>query len=298
MEKRRITVIGSINMDLVTSTERIPELGETVSGTSFTTKAGGKGANQAVAAANLNADVTFVGCVGDDAFGHQLLKNLQDKRINTDYIKVVPETETGIAAITIANKDNSIIVVPGANLHVTPELVERHEKVIAESDIILLQLEIPLRAVERAIEIANNHGVKVILNPAPVQKLQKKLYEKIDYITPNEHESIVLLDEMDTEKESLTTKIVITRGKQGASIFEKGKQVLIEGFTTEVIDTTGAGDAFNGALAVAISEGKPLKEACRFANAVAAISVTRLGAQSGMPGLEEVKAFLKNVNHI
>lgn len=193
MTRKKITVIGSINMDLVTETRKIPRAGETVLGDSFHTVPGGKGANQAVAAARLGADVTLIGCVGQDAFGEELVKHLSNQGIHMDYVRMVAHQPTGIASIIISDGDNRIIVVPGANNQVSPELVEEHENIIAKSDIVLLQLEIPLKSVEKAIEIAKKHNVKVILNPAPIQALSKELVQKIDYLTPNEHEQQELL---------------------------------------------------------------------------------------------------------
>lgn len=299
MARKKITVIGSINMDLVTETRKIPRIGETVLGDSFHTIPGGKGANQAVAAARLGADVTLIGCVGQDAFGEELVRHLSNQGIHMDYVRQISYQSTGIASITISDGDNSIIVVPGANYQVTPELVEEHERVIAESDIVLLQLEIPLNSVEKAVEIAKKHNVKVILNPAPIQALSKELVQKIDYLTPNEHEQQELLNYAfewsEQEKKELMAKCIVTRGSKGVIIFQNGERE-ISGYKVEAVDTTGAGDTFNGALAYSLSLGMELEEACRFANAAAAISVTKLGAQVGMPTKQEVDQFLEMQN--
>ncbi|EIJ78250.1 ribokinase [Bacillus methanolicus PB1] len=299
MTRKRITVIGSINMDLVTKTRKIPRIGETVLGDSFYTIPGGKGANQAVAAARLGADVTLIGCVGQDAFGKELVKHLSIQGIHMDYVRPVLHQSTGFASITISDGDNSIIVVPGANYQVTPEFVEEHESVIAKSDIVLLQLEIPLKSVEKAVEIAKKHNVKVILNPAPIQALSKELVQKIDYLTPNEHEQQELLSSAfewsEQEKKDLMAKCIVTRGSKGVKIFQNGGKE-ISGYKVEVVDTTGAGDTFNGALAFSLSFGMELEEACRFANAAAALSVSKLGAQGGMPTKQEVDEFLELQN--
>ncbi|RHW42591.1 ribokinase [Neobacillus notoginsengisoli] len=294
MAKKNITVIGSINMDLVTKTEQVPMMGETLLGEAFYTIPGGKGANQAVAAARLGAEVSMIGCVGDDPFGRELLAHLGRESIHTDAIKVVAEVSTGIASITLSGGDNSIIVVPGANYHVTPEFVAGHEELIAASDIILLQLEIPMESVEMASSIAKKYNVKVILNPAPFQPIPDRLLENADYFTPNEHEQKLLLshDWSEEKRESFLRKCIVTQGEKGVSIFS-GTQIDIPGYKVKAIDTTGAGDTFNGALAYSLSEGMGLSEACRFANAAAALSVTKLGAQGGMPTKFEVNEFLR-----
>lgn len=295
LTRKKIAVIGSINMDLVTATKKVPQVGETVLGESFQTTPGGKGANQAVAASRLGADVTLIGCLGNDTFGRELPDYLRNQGINTDYIKTVPDVSTGIASITLSEGDNSIIVVQGANKFVTPEMVEEHESVIANSDILLLQLEIPLESVEKAVEIAKRNQVNIVLNPAPVQPLSKDLLQKVDYLTPNEHEQDVLLSSnewTDKERKELLEKCIVTKGSKGVTFFQNGER-NIESFRVNVVDTTGAGDTFNGALAFSLCSGANLEAACQFANAAGALSVTKLGAQSGMPKLEEVNEFLE-----
>lgn len=295
MINKKITVIGSINMDLVTSTNRVPILGETVMGEAFHTIPGGKGANQAVAAARLGADVTMVGCVGNDLFGQDLLKHLKEQGVNVDHVEPVTDSSTGIAAITISKGENQIIVIPGANYHVTPAFVAKFEDVIATSDILLLQLEIPLESVEKAVELAFKHQVKVILNPAPIQPLSKALLEKVDYLTPNEYEQQMLFDSIkwtEHEREAMLKKCIITRGSKGITFYQDEK-VEIPSFKVAVVDTTGAGDSFNGGFAYSTSQGASLEDACQFASAVAALSVTKLGAQGGMPTMEEVRTFIK-----
>lgn len=296
MKNKRITVIGSINMDLVTSTNQIPKVGETVIGETFHTIPGGKGANQAVAAARLGANVTMIGCVGDDSFGNTLIEHLTHQGIHTENVECVAHTSTGIASITLSDSDNSIIVVPGANNHVTSEMVNRNEAIIANSNMLLLQLEIPLESVIRAAKLAKKHNVKVILNPAPIQMLPNELFELVDYLTPNEHEQELLFASLnDAEQEILKQKCIVTKGSKGV-VFYKNGDIEIPSLKVEAVDTTGAGDSFNGALAFALCEGYDLEEACRFANAVGAISVTKLGAQSGMPTRNKVEEFLRLQN--
>ncbi|OAS85822.1 MULTISPECIES: ribokinase [Metabacillus] len=294
MSKPKITVIGSINMDLVTKTNTIPKVGETVLGESFFTIPGGKGANQAVAAARLGAEVTMIGCVGDDAFGSELKNHLTAQGVSMENVKTIPETSTGIASITLSNGDNSIIIVSGANHFVTPEVVKQHEHIIAESDIVLLQLEVPLQSVIEAVQLARKHNVRVILNPAPIQKLPKELILQVDYITPNEHEQEMLLSRNDMTDEELIQvkeKCIVTKGSKGVMLYQNG-ETFIQGYKVKAVDSTGAGDSFNGALAFSLSNGAALKESCQFANAVAALSVTKLGAQAGMPTLQEAEEFI------
>jgi ribokinase len=280
MKKPVITVVGSINMDLVTIANRVPSQGETILGEKFHLIPGGKGANQAVAAARLGAEVHMIGAVGTDAFGKELLRSLEREGIDVDNVKPVTHVETGIAAITISEGDNRIIVVPGANHALRPEDVEQCEEVIAKSDVCLLQLEIPLPVVEKAVSLAKKHGVLVILNPAPAQPLPKPLLEQVD-ILAGENE------------EEFAHKLVVTEGARGVTMMKNGQPMRIPGFSVRVVDTTGAGDTFNGALAVALSKGMELEGACYFGNAAAALSVTKLGAQTGMPTETEVRQFLE-----
>lgn len=284
-------------MDLVTQTNTIPKVGETILGEHFFTVPGGKGANQAVAAAKLGGDVTLLGCVGDDTFGNELKQHLQSQGIHTDYIQTISATSTGVASITLSEGDNSIIVVPGANHKLTPQLVHQHEELIANADMLLLQLEIPLDSVVKATELAQKHKVPVILNPAPMQELPKQLILQATYITPNEHELESLLASTNLsqdEAEELKAKSIVTRGSKGIQLHQDGKDQLINAYQVEAVDSTGAGDTFNGALAVSLSNGLSLLEASEFANAAAALSVTKLGAQSGMPTKDEVDSFLKS----
>ncbi|AJS57666.1 ribokinase [Paenibacillus sp. IHBB 10380] len=287
--KPKITVVGSINMDLVTITSQVPKSGETLFGDQFQMNPGGKGANQAVAAARLGAHVQMIGCVGNDIFGKDILEHLQDEGIDVSNVEPVTDV-TGTATIIVSNQDNSIIVVPAANSHVTASFVNSKRDVIADSDILILQLEIPLEAVQKAVEIAKENGVTVILNPAPMQELPSELIKNVNYLTPNEHEQMLLKRER-TEEE-LEGKLIVTKGSQGVTILEATRDINIPAYPINVVDTTGAGDAFNGGLALALSKGFTLREACKYGNAVAALSTTKLGAQTGMPTGEEVAEFI------
>ncbi len=290
-EHDMITVLGSINMDLVTVTRKDPSIGETVLGDQFSTIPGGKGANQAVAAAKLGADVQMIGRIGDDLFGQEYLNHFMKLGISTENVEPVTDEKTGIASITVYEGDNKIIVVPGANNFLTPEVVDDHKEDIIKSDWLLLQLEIPLESVEKSLEIAYKNGVKVILNPAPFHKIPKDWIKMATYLTPNQYEAAQLLDLYKKDEKllnNLKEKLVITKGSAGVVIFEGNKEQSIPALKVEAVDTTGAGDTFNGALAVGLSEGKSLREACQFAARAAAISVTKLGAQLGMPNRTEL----------
>lgn len=296
MRQPKVAVVGSINMDLITQVERPPNLGETVLGQKFSMTPGGKGANQGVAAAKLGVDVTMIGCLGDDVFGQRALSNLKEYDVNTDHVKMVEGISTGTASITLTGGDNSIVVVPGANNELTPESVLEKEEVIKANDVLLLQLEIPMESVITAGKAAQRHGVTVILNPAPMQELPRDLIEAVDYITPNEHEytDIIQTYGAGNEAQDIRHKLIVTKGASGATVFNHDHGIHVPGFQVdEAVDTTGAGDAFNGALARCFARGIRLEEALHFANAAGALAVTKLGAQTGLPTEEEVNTFIK-----
>lgn len=285
----KITIVGSINMDLVTITDQLPQMGETILGQQFQMNPGGKGANQAVASARLGADVQMIGSVGRDTFGKELLEHLKSEGIDVSNVEQVAE-QTATASIIVSNKDNSIIVVPGANNHVTASFVEGKREAIAASDILIVQLEIPLEGVQKAVEIAKENGVTVILNPAPIRDLPADLLAKVDYVTPNEHEFKHL------PVDDLKEKVIMTKGSEGVSCIQGGNEMNIPAYTIDVVDTTGAGDSFNAGFAVALGKGFSVEAACRYGNAVAALSTTKLGAQTGMPTAAEVQAFIDSRN--
>lgn len=292
----RVVVVGSINMDLVTLAPRFAGPGETILGERFLTVPGGKGANQAVAAARLGAEVALIGAVGDDAFGTQLRDGLAREGIALDHVARIDDCGSGTASITVAEGDNQIIVVPAANARVTPAHVERAHSVLARADAILVQMEIPLESVEATLRLGQRLGRPVILNPAPAQKLPDEWLKLARYLTPNQHELAILLGAHESEDFRALMKrapapVVLTRGSEGAWYRDgDGEPQHQPGFKVDAIDTTGAGDTFNAALAVFLQQGLP--EAVRKACAAAALSVTRLGAQGGMPTLAELDAFV------
>jgi ribokinase len=291
----RIVVVGSINMDLVTLAPRFVGPGETILGERFLTVPGGKGANQAVAAARLGADVALVGATGNDAFGKQLRDGLAAEGIDLDHVAQLDDSASGTASITVAGGENQIIVVPAANARVTPAQVERAQSLIERAGAVLVQMEIPLETVEATLRLGHRLGVPVILNPAPAQQLPTDWLQLARYVTPNQHELAILLgadphEDFRALMQRSPCPVVLTCGGEGAWYREQGEPLHQPGFTVDVVDTTGAGDTFNAALAVFLHEGLP--EAVRKACAAAALSVTQLGAQGGMPLLTGVQALL------
>ncbi|PBB06929.1 ribokinase [Salimicrobium humidisoli] len=293
MKRPAVTVIGSINVDMITKTTVVPDQGETVLGDEFHIKSGGKGANQAIAAARLGADVSMIGRVGDDAHGEDMMRVLERESIDTAAVGKTDGAHTGVANIIVSNNDNRITIVPGANNEVSRDYVRQFEKEIAASDIVLLQFEIPLETVMYCLEVCEKHSVPVIVNPAPARTLPRDYWEKADYITPNESEAAQLFSEAEISGD-LADKLVITKGEAGVSYSENGKTVTIPSYSVTPIDTTGAGDTFNGALAVALAGREPMASAVRFANAASALSIRKFGAQEGMPGRNEIHAFLND----
>lgn len=293
----KIGVVGSINMDMTVKAERIPLKGETLKGWDLQYIPGGKGANQAVAMAKLGAEVEMFGCVGDDAAGESLVKNLQDTGVETGHIKVVPGVPTGLAMITVGENDNTIIVVAGTNNHVDIDYVNEVKDSILECEIVLLQHEIPQETVEYVISLCSDNGVKVVLNPGPARPVKQEILEKVTYLTPNEHEAVILFGRDISFEEMMKRypeKLVITQGSRGVSTcLKNGEVILVPARKANVVDTTGAGDTLNGAFTVAVTEGKGIAEALAFANTAAGLSTEKFGAQGGMPTLEEVRAVMQ-----
>ncbi len=300
MNIKRIAVIGSSNTDMVIKTSKLPAPGETILGGNFFMNAGGKGANQAVAAARLGGNVSLIARTGDDVFGRQAKQIFDSDNINTDYLLTDPHHPSGIALITVdSHGENCIVVAPGANNYLTKTDIEIARKDILRSEIILMQLEIPIETVSYVAEIAREAGIKVILNPAPATKIPDELLSGLYMITPNETEAEMIsgIPVLDVESAALAARnlsdrgvkvVIITLGSKGALLYAGEKEILIPVQKVEAIDTTAAGDVFNGAIAVAISEGFELEKAVEFACKAASISVTRMGAQSSAPYRNEL----------
>lgn len=296
----KIVVIGSTNTDMVIKTIHLPLPGETILGGEFLMNPGGKGANQAVTASRLGGDVAFISKTGNDIFGEQSVENLSREGVNTENIVVDPENPSGVALITVDSRaENCIVVAPGSNMTLKPDDIDKAIKQIEMADIVLLQLEIPIETVEYTAQIAFRNEKRVILNPAPAQKLSDSILKTIYILTPNETEAEILtgvkVTNTDTAKKAaqiLLKKsveiVIITMGANGAFVHTNSLSELIPAPEVKAVDTTAAGDTFNGALAVAVSEGFNIREAVQFANKAASIAVTRLGAQTSTPYRSEV----------
>ena len=297
---KKIIIIGSCNTDMVIKTARIPVPGETIIGGTFFMNPGGKGANQAVAVARLGGVATFVAKTGNDMFGRQSVDLYQSENINTDYVFSDPQRPSGVALISVdAHGENSIVVASGANAALLPKDIDHAREAIETSSYLLMQLEVPMETIEYSADIASKKGVKIVLNPAPAAFLPQSLIEKLYLITPNKTEAEMLtgIKVSDVESAKKAAKaisakggenVIITLGSDGSVVKEKDNYYHVEAYKVETVDTTAAGDTFNGALCVALSEGKELKEAVEFAAKAAALSVTRMGAQSSIPYRKEV----------
>jgi ribokinase len=298
--KPTIYVIGSSNTDMVIKSDKLPAPGETVIGGVFLMNAGGKGANQAVAVAKLGAEVVFVSKVGNDIFGKQALDGFQHLGMNTDFVFIDNENPSGIALILVdGHGENSISVASGANANLHFSEVEKALNHLQKADIVLLQLEIPIDTVYKTIKYCSEKRAKVIINPAPAQKLNTDYFKYLSMITPNETEAEILtgikVTDLETAKQAANDfhskgilEVIITMGSKGAFYSNIDKQVLIPSPKVSAVDSTAAGDVFNGALCVAISEGQAIEKAILFACKAASISVTRMGAQASAPTREEV----------
>jgi ribokinase len=311
MRKRpRIVVIGSLVFDFVARAERLPRKHETILGDAFGMFPGGKGANQAVQAARLGAEVFMIGRVGKDWLGERLLASLQENGVATDFVQCDPSLQTGSCCIHVDKEgSNSIIIAPQANSACCEVDCDAAENLLQSADILLCQLEIPLATVAYAVERGAAHGLQVILNPAPAQGLPRALLPRITMVTPNEIEAEILTGiprpAQAHEQASWTSRaarqlrdtgvptVIVTLGAAGVHLLNASAEWRLPAFAVPVVDTTAAGDAFNGALAVAVAEGMELKKAILFASAAAALATTRAGAQPSMPRREEVESFLE-----
>lgn len=297
----KICVIGSTNTDMVIKTDHLPAPGETILGGTFLMNPGGKGANQAVAASRLGGDVVFISKTGDDIFGKKSVENLKKEGVNTDNLTGDPEKSSGVALITVDSKgENCIVVAPGSNMTLSPDEIKKAFNQEGIPDIVLLQLEIPVETVKYAAQMAYRNNKKVILNPAPAKKLPDLILETVYILTPNETEAEILTGVKVTNENTAKKAarilqnrgveiIIITMGAKGSFIYTSDISEIIPAPEVKAVDTTAAGDTFNGALAVAVSEGFNIKEAVQFANKAASISVTKNGAQASTPYRNDVK---------
>lgn len=301
----RIVVVGSSNMDLVVKSSRIPVVGETILGGDFLMVPGGKGANQAVAAARLGAHVHFVARLGDDMFGRRSLENFKDAGVDTTHVTLSAEAPSGVALIMVdAHGNNVIVVASGANALLSPDDVHKAESDIASAGAVVTQLESPLETVQAAAQLAHAAGVPFVLDPAPAQPLGPELLKLVDVLTPNETEAQILTGIEVTDEasgraaaEELLSAgvktVILTMGAQGFLLVNREKVEFVNAREVVAVDSTAAGDAFTGSLAVGMAQGQSLSEAGAFANCVAALSVTRMGAQPSMPTRQEVGDFMR-----
>ncbi len=305
----RVCVVGSANLDFTVALPRLPRVGETVSAGTLLVNRGGKGANQAVAARRLGAEVRMIGCLGDDDSGALMRRGLAAEGIGVDGLVTAPGVATGTALIFVDREGrNQIGVAPGANHSLTVEMTRASEEAIGWAQVVVCQLEVPVPVVRWALETARRRGVPTVLNPAPVQELSDELLGLVTYLTPNEGEAEALtgieVDDLDSGRQAAARlcargagTVIITLGEQGALVFDGSSAVHCEAFPVEVVDTTGAGDAFNGALAVGLAAGGSLEQVIPFASAAAALQCTRRGAQDGLPHRADVERFLQSLRN-
>jgi ribokinase len=305
MSQAQVCVVGSLNMDLVMRTPSLPMSGQTILGGPFHMFAGGKGANQAIAAARAGAQVWMVGCVGDDSHGKALCAALEAEGVDSAYVLTRTNETTGVAMIAVdQNSNNTIIVAPGANFALTPEDVQQAAEVIAAADVMLVQLEIPLPAVQAAVTIARQAQTKVVLNPAPAQELSNDLLAAIDVLVPNEVEAAMLSGHQPEDwyaaeavaralRQQGAETVVITLGELGALLIDSEQEYRQEAFAVQAIDTTAAGDAFLGAFAVALADGCGPQESLRRGAAAGALATTVVGAQPSLPSRAAIETLLQ-----
>lgn len=300
MNDGTVLVVGSLNMDLVAQVRDMPRPGETIIGHSFHTMMGGKGANQAVAAARLGAKVAMIGCLGNDEFGGSMQEILERELVDTSGVRSVENVSSGTAMIIVDQSgENSIIVAPGANHHLKEDDVQKHAALFQASSVVVLQLEIPVPTVSCSMNLAKKYNKTVILNPAPMQKLPEDMLGKVDFLILNEVEAEELTGQTTNDFDKLVAglralpckKVVLTLGRDGAAYIDDAEVVRYPAFRVQAVDTTGAGDSFIGAFAGKIAQGSSADEAIRYAIKVSAVTVTRLGALAALPNTEEVSRF-------
>jgi len=303
MKREGVLVIGSANMDLVISVEKFPQPGETIFGKKFQMFPGGKGSNQAVFCAKLGAKTYFLGRIGNDDFGKSLSKNMKSEGVDIHHLLIDENESTGTALITVDGKgENEIVVISASNMKLSPNDIESKRKIFNEVKIVITQLETPLNTVIQAARIAKENRNIFILNPAPAQELPRKLLSMIDYLTPNETELELLSGIRVKDKKSVelaaeellkkgVKNVIVTMGKKGAYLITNERKQIFPAKKVNVVDSTGAGDAFNGALAYALSNDEEIGKAIQLANSVAAFAVTKMGAQSSLPRLEDLNIY-------
>lgn len=294
----KIVVIGSINMDYTAMVNKLPVGGQTLLAHEFKMSGGGKGANQAMAAAIFSDRVKMIGMVGDDIAGHALVEKMQAKGVDVSCVGFC-DVPTGTGLINVDhNGRNTIVVYPGANQALTPEIIESYRAEIEEADLIMMQLEIPLETVKKAAEIAYNAKVKILLNPAPAQQLDDELLSRVTYLTPNETELMKLASSLETHKgaailrEKGVKNVIVTLGDKGCYVRTDTMDQRVSSYHVDAIDTTAAGDSFSGALAVNIAKGHSLMSAIKIANATGALTTTKVGAQEALPTMQEVSILI------
>lgn len=304
MKKFDVVVVGSSNTDMVVQLPQLPQAGETVLGNDFAKHHGGKGANQAVAAARADGSVAFIACVGSDSFGTDAIEHFAADGINVDYIKRVQNAASGVALILVSpNGENMIGVASGANACLTTDDIQQRRDIFAEANTVLMQLETPLETIASCVDLAHENACRVILNPAPARALPTSLLAKIDILTPNETEAELLSGVKVTDiasarqaasvlREQGVKTVIITMGAQGAYCLSDDMDEMLVGFCVDAVDSTAAGDTFNGALSVALAQGQSLADAIRLANAAGAIAVTQIGAQPSIPSRAAIGEFM------
>jgi ribokinase len=300
----KILVIGSTNMDIIAMVDHLPVPGETIGNGKLARAHGGKGANQAVAAARAGGEVTFITCIGEDDDGKKMLDGFRVDGINTDQVSLIPEVPTGTALIFVdRNGENCIAVAPGANNYLSKNIIDQAEELIKDTDLILLQLEIPYETIQHICKLAARYQKRIILNPAPARELDQDVLGSLEYLVLNETEAEIIAgqkvrdDNMEevckSIKEMGPQHIILTLGSRGSYVFDNQVQQYVESFTVKAVDSTAAGDTFCGALAVSILRGdQDIISAVRFANAAGALSVTRQGAQTSIPDLGDIEKLL------